>query len=319
VRDALTGLVEAGKPFDLETRKDDWAAALREWNPVSFQEKGGHRVAVPLAAGDGLVGVMVVADRVAGVPFSEEEMDLLGVVAGQVQAALVNMDLSERLGQMRELEAFQTMSAFFVHDLKNTASTLSLTLENMPRHFNDPSFREDAIRAVARSVSRIEALIRKLTALRQKLDIRPRQASLNSLAQQTVAALADAINPRPALDLGNVPDLSFDPEQMEKVLTNLLLNARDASDPGREISVSTRMHGGMAVLAVADSGCGMSRRFIEESLFRPFKSTKKDGMGIGLFQSRMIVEAHGGKIEVESEEGVGSIFRVRLPVGRAGS
>jgi signal transduction histidine kinase len=59
----------------------------------------------------------------------------------------------------------------------------------------------------------------------------------------------------------------------------------------------------------------MSREFLEKNLFKPFQTTKKAGLGIGLFQCKMIVEAHRGKIEVESEEGKGSNFRILLPIG----
>jgi len=65
---------------------------------------------------------------------------------------------------------------------------------------------------------------------------------------------------------------------------------------------------------VIDDGCGMSREFMQRSLFHAFRTTKKQGTGIGLFHSRKIVEAHGGRIEVESEEGKGSTFRVVLPL-----
>jgi hypothetical protein len=81
-----------------------------------------------------------------------------------------------------------------------------------------------------------------------------------------------------------------------------------------EIQVSTSPRDGWAMVSVSDNGCGMSKEFMEQSLFRPFKTTKKQGMGIGLFQSKMIVEAHQGRIEVESEEGRGSVFRVFLPL-----
>jgi signal transduction histidine kinase len=60
----------------------------------------------------------------------------------------------------------------------------------------------------------------------------------------------------------------------------------------------------------------MTKEFMENSLFRPFKTTKRQGMGIGLFHSKMIVEAHGGKIEVESEIGKGTMFKVYLPIGK---
>jgi len=70
------------------------------------------------------------------------------------------------------------------------------------------------------------------------------------------------------------------------------------------------------VLSVSDNGCGMSKQFVERSLFHQFQTTKKLGLGIGLFHSKRIIEAHRGKIEVESEEGQGSTFRVLLPVKR---
>ena len=97
-------------------------------------------------------------------------------------------------------------------------------------------------------------------------------------------------------------------------MTNLVLNARDALGPGGRIRVRTELVGGSVVLTVTDNGCGMSAAFLKDSLFRPFQSTKKKGLGIGMFQSRMIVEAHGGSIRVESETGKGSTFRVSLPV-----
>ena len=80
------------------------------------------------------------------------------------------------------------------------------------------------------------------------------------------------------------------------------------------ISIETGQNNGWAVLAVKDSGCGMSPDFLKRSLFRPFQTTKKNGFGIGMFQSKMIVEAHKGRIEVESELGKGTTFRVLLPL-----
>jgi hypothetical protein len=68
------------------------------------------------------------------------------------------------------------------------------------------------------------------------------------------------------------------------------------------------------VLAVSDNGCGMDPDFLNRSLFRPFQTTKKNGLGIGLFQSKMIVEAHLGKINVESQPGKGTTFRIALPL-----
>ena len=92
-----------------------------------------------------------------------------------------------------------------------------------------------------------------------------------------------------------------------------MLNARDAVGPRGQIDIQTEHVGSNVVLSVTDNGCGMSEDFLKDSLFRPFQSTKKSGLGIGMFQSRMIVEAHGGSIRVESETGKGSTFQVNLP------
>ena len=82
---------------------------------------------------------------------------------------------------------------------------------------------------------------------------------------------------------------------------------------GGRIQVRTDHHGGRIALSVTDNGCGMSPEFLRDSLFRPFQSTKSKGLGIGMFQSRMVVEAHGGSIEVESESGKGTTVRVSFP------
>ncbi len=136
----ITTLRNHRDPVDLETSKEDWAVALRRANPTGFRN-GGGRVGVPLIGGGQLLGVIALGDRVEGMFFSVQDFDLLRCVGDQVAAGLLNAQLSQKLLQAKELEAFQTMSAFFVHDLKNTASTLNLMLQNLPVHFDNPEFR----------------------------------------------------------------------------------------------------------------------------------------------------------------------------------
>jgi signal transduction histidine kinase len=111
-----------------------------------------------------------------------------------------------------------------------------------------------------------------------------------------------------------LPKVCIDPLQIQKVITNLMLNAREALGQAGQIRVETTQRNGWVVLAVVDNGCGMSPEFIQERLFRPFQTTKKKGIGIGMFHCKMIVEAHRGRIEVESESGKGTAFRVLLPI-----
>ena len=98
------------------------------------------------------------------------------------------------------------------------------------------------------------------------------------------------------------------------LLQIFLLNARDAVGSDGQIRIQTAQHEGRALLSIADNGCGMSPNFVRNSLFRPFQTTKKQGLGIGMFQSKMIVEAHRGEIHVESKPGKGTRFGITLPL-----
>lgn len=314
---AVGELIEAfgqrAEPVDLDASKTEWAAALRRSHPDEFR-KGGNRVCVPMMVGSDFLGVILLGDRVSGVPFTTQDFDLLKCVGDQLAASLLNIQLSHRLMQGHEMEAFQTMSAFFVHDLKNTASTLSLMLQNLPGNFNDPAFREDAMRGISKTVSHINDLISRLGLLRKELGIQPVSADLNAVVTEALANLAGAPRVELIKDLQPLPSTHLDPLQIQSVVTNLVLNAQDALPEGGQIRVATSQRNGWLILAVSDTGCGMKPEFVQRNLFRPFQTTKKKGIGIGMFQSKMIVEAHRGRIEVQSEVGKGTSFRVLLPV-----
>jgi len=111
-----------------------------------------------------------------------------------------------------------------------------------------------------------------------------------------------------------LPPVPADPEHLSTVVTNLLLNAREAVGRDGRVTVATSVVDGRAVLAVSDTGRGMSAEFMRTSLFRPFQTTKKKGLGIGMFQSKLIVEAHRGVLQVQSTPGHGTTFRLLLPL-----
>ena len=300
-------------PFDLDRSTEPWAAALREQNSATFRE-GGHRICVPIVAGDQALGMILLADRVNGIPFTLEELDLLKCIGNHLAASLLGIQLTQKLMVLKEHEAFKAVSTFFAHDLKNAASTLSLMLRNLPVHFDDPEFRQDVQRGISKTVDHMNHLINRLSLLRQQPEIKSVASDLNKV----VTAALSKWPPSPGVEISSnllpIPTLLFDPEQIESVVTNLILNARDAVGQRGRIHVETGHQNGWAILTVSDDGCGMSSEFVRDSLFRPFKSTKKDGTGIGMFQCKTVIEAHRGKMEVESELGKGTSFRVLLPI-----
>lgn len=313
VRELLRHFQAETDPVDLDTKDADWSEMLKEIHPRKFPAGGGHRVCLPLVNSGDVHGFITIGDRVGGAVFSTEDYDMLTCIAGHASASILRAQLSRKLLMVKQLEAFQTMAAFFVHDLKNAASTLNLMLKNLPVHFDDPAFREDALRGVGKTVSHINHLVSRLTSLRQELKIQPTNTDFNALVNASIVGAVGASNTQVVTQFSQVGDVRLDPEQISKVIANLILNALESTPGAAPIRVETRQDEASVILSVTDEGCGMSADFLNRSLFRPFQTTKKNGLGIGMFQSKMIVESHGGRIAVSSEVGRGTTFQIYLP------
>jgi putative PEP-CTERM system histidine kinase len=324
----IRAMADQTLPVDLAGREDDWAADLKRTYGFEETKESRIRYCVPLNAAGQLIGIMTLSEKVFYEPLSFEESELVKTIADQAAAGLLNLRLSERLRKTRELEAFQSMSAFFMHDLKNLASKLSLVTQNLPVYMDNPDFRADALKTISQSVAKINTMSSRLSLLSQKLELAFRETDLNELIKAAVSDAKGYVSIPVLQHLDIVPLLPIDREQIHKVMENLLMNASDALNSGDSIlnsgikytvpgiTVATRCRDNWTEISIRDTGCGMSREFIEKSLFRPFQTTKKQGMGIGLYHCKTIVEAHGGRIEVESEEGRGTTFRVLLPMAR---
>ena len=312
-RELITHFQSHPEPAEIETATGNWAATLRRWHPAVFPN-GGSRVCLPIVSRGEILGLITLGDRVGGAAFTLQDFDLLKCAGDHAAASLLNVQLSQKLLQAKELEAFQTMAAFFVHDLKNAASTLNLMLQNLPVHFDDPAFREDALRGVSKTVTHINRLIGRLSLLRHEQKIQPAPADLNDVVTEAIAGLESGPDFTLEKELSPLAKIPFDREQIAKVVTNLVLNARESSPAKAHVRIVTSQSAEWVAVAVTDHGCGMSAEFIKNSLFRPFQTSKKTGLGIGLFQSKMIVEAHGGRLTVASEPGRGTTFQVLLPI-----
>jgi len=232
-------------------------------------------------------------------------------------SVLLNIRFAGELAHAKELEAFRTMSAFFVHDLKNAAASLNLMLKNLPVHFDDPAFRQDTLRAIGNTAQRIDGMIARLSEFRTSADAVRVDTDLNQLVTATLDSVAGTPGIQLVSELQAVPVIRADRDQLQSVVTNLILNARDAVGSSGRIEVRTEHRAGRVVLSVTDTGCGMSPVFVRESLFRPFQSTKNKGLGLGMFQSRSIVVAHGGSMQVESTVGKGTSIHASFPVDGA--
>jgi len=213
------------------------------------------------------------------------------------------------------MQAFHRLSSFVMHDLKNMTSMLSIVAQNAEKHLHNPEFQKDALQTISEAVARMKKMIHSLSDVPDQLKLQTRELDLNELLDDAVEKACCSIKDlRVERRLGRLPAVQVDPDEIRKVVDNLLLNAFEAMDGASRVEVATEAKDDHVVFSVRDNGQGMTKEFMEKSLFQPFKSTKKKGLGIGLYQCKAIVEAHGGWIDVVSEPGEGSTFSVHLPV-----
>jgi signal transduction histidine kinase len=181
-------------------------------------------------------------------------------------------------------------------------------------HFDDPNFRADTLRGIEETTNRINQIIERLSSLRIKPELEQLEVDLNRLVEEAMQGVNGASGVEFTKELQPIPKLIGDVEQLRSVVTNLLLNAHDAVGENGHIKIKTAALDGWISVSVTDDGCGMTPAFVRDSLFRPFKTTKKKGLGIGMFQAKMIVQAHGGRIRVQSDAGKGTTFHILLPL-----
>ncbi len=331
--DFLDWLFVLSQPIQLgdpRLKKKAGAAVTRQRD--RFHELG-LVVLVPLVTKRKLIGLLAFGPSRSGEPYSDVDLELLEAIGNHLSMAILNATLSQELVINRELEFMHKVSSFVVHDLKNSVSTLSMLLENAAHNMEDPQFRESMIRTIAGTVERMNGLMGKIRTIPKDMELDRQFQDVNLVVQEAVfKTKIDQLDRVEYIeDLQDIPPARVDRDYLEKVLTNLLINAVEAMPSGGRLKVATRVvqngtepgkggrtdAGRWVQIEVADSGEGMSQEFINRRLFRPFQTTKKKGLGIGLYQCREAVEAHGGHIEVVSTEKKGTVFTIRLPIGHS--
>lgn len=273
----------------------------------------GFVLAVPLRTQGRLVGVLLVGAEQTGAPYTQEDLDLLTTLGEQAASATATVQLSERLAQSRAFEAFNRLSSFIIHDLKNSVSALSMLTQNARKHFDDPEFRVGALGTLTRTVERMQKLVGRLSTRQAASELEFESVLLDELARDTAASMSMGPALHLTLALDSASSVRGDGDAIQRVIQNLITNAVEATDGEGTVTVRVCRQDGMVACAVTDTGCGMTDEFVRTSLFVPFQTTKKGGWGIGLYQAREIMTAHAGRIEVSSQEGHGTTVTLLFP------
>ncbi|MDH5545621.1 MAG: PEP-CTERM system histidine kinase PrsK [Gammaproteobacteria bacterium] len=282
--------------------------------PQWLKDQDSAWLVVPLMLQTQLYGFIILANPRAPRQFNWEDIDLLKTAGRQVAIHLAQARSALALAESRQFEAFNRLSAYVMHDLKNLMSQLGLVVKNAEKHKHNPAFVDDAINTVENAVARMNRLLAQLktgTLSSEKAERVPLSEILSTVVK-------DKATSRPVPELnGGVEELFViaDKDRLVSNIGHLVQNAQDATPPNGKITVSIARESGNAVICVTDTGSGMDENFIRNRLFKPFDSTKGlTGMGIGAHEVRQFIEDMGGSVSVRSTLGEGTTFRLELPL-----
>ena len=270
---------------------------------------------VPLLVGDELLGFVVLARPQIALKLNWEVLDLLKTAGRQAAGYLAQMQATEALLDARKFEAFNRMSAFVVHDLKNIVAQLSLMLKNAERLHDNREFQQDMLLTVESSLEKMRRLMLQL----REGATPPGGSRGVELAPIFQRLEASAKAQGRVLDATEVDSLATrgHADRLERVLGHLVQNSLDATPATGRVWIKAERFSGQIKIEVGDTGAGMTEEFLRTRLFRPFNTTKHNGMGIGTYESSQYIRELGGSLAVTSEPGKGTTITVLLPVFEA--
>ena len=267
---------------------------------------------VPLIVLDELIGFVVLTAPHASTEVNWEVRDLLKTASRQAATFLAQMNATEALLEARKFDAFNRMSAFVVHDLKNIVTQLSLMMQNARRLQDNPEFRQDMLTTVENSLEKMRQLILQLREGETPVGVQC-GVELTPIVQR-LQAMSAARGRSLEVKIVDTLTASGHEDRLSRVLGHFVQNAFDAAPGHGHVWMSLERAGSMAKIVVGDNGHGMTQEFVRTRLFRPFHTTKPNGMGIGAYESFQYVRELGGSIDVQSEVDRGTVMSISLPL-----
>ena len=313
-KDLFQWIVNYGRPFYLNELSE---LELNLELPIKRENlKTEQIVFSALVNRKNLIGFLVCWTR-DGFRLSLEEMKILEQLSTGMAVSMSNFLLAEELIEAREIQSYNRLAAFLFHDIKNILSGLNLILENAKGKIQDPRYQVELLNSLENTVKRMFSLVEKLKFAKVDKQSNFLPSSIGNVLRRIIAEmkLDSKKDIRLETVIKDTPDpLLIDAEGIHRVICNLILNALDAMPNGGKLFIRAFPASRHYQIEVEDTGKGMTSQFINQNLFKPFASTKKNGLGIGLYQSREIIRAHGGTIQVKSKVNSGTTFTVRIPM-----
>lgn len=265
----------------------------------------------PMVCQKKLIGMIAISQPPQSPNVTFEDRDLMSNVTDQIASQILLHLQEEVISSNKQMETYNRLSAFIMHDLNNVIAQLALITRNAERHKNNPAFIDDMVKTVGNSVNRMLDLVQKFKP--QHSEVREPLSAL-ALCQSLIQECSDK-QPLPLLDSQHDFKISADPNKMRLAIKNLIRNAQEATQSDGRVTLNLECdpEAREGRLLITDTGEGMSAEFISNELFKPFSTTKIDnGVGIGAHLTRSYLEHLGAQLQVESEVGAGTTFIVRF-------
>jgi len=285
---------------------------LSQWQA----EQNNISLIIPLFRQNDLVAFVALTKAKVHKQLIWEDHDLLKTVGMQLTNALALSHASDALSRSRQFEAYNRLSAYLVHDLKNLVAQISLIVKNAEKHKYNPEFIDDSIETLKNVVYKIEHLLNQLKKGQVKTD----NKIIVNLAEVIKDVAIQQAGNKPALQLTSNQDkieVLGEKEKITAILGHLVQNAQEATAENGIVSLELSKDENQAIIKVIDNGSGMDNKFIAERLFKPFDTTKGNaGMGIGVYEAHDYIVKQSGSCDVESKLGVGTTFTIKLPLAK---
>ncbi|NMH59230.1 XrtA/PEP-CTERM system histidine kinase PrsK [Alteromonas ponticola] len=246
-----------------------------------------------------------------------EVRDYLTAVTDQVATYILHNEAAMTVAENAQFAAFNRMSAFVLHDLKNVMAQIDLILCNAEQHKSNPEFIDDTFETLHYTKARMDKMLRQLTEKNVDKVGLDSAEKLSSIIAAVIDSKCQQSLPLPTIANIEEAAVVVDPDKFANVVYHIISNAQQATPDEGSIIVQLELdhENGRQLVRIEDSGCGMDKAFIEERLFKPFDTTKGNaGMGIGAYDAKNYMESIGGKLFVTSEVGKGTCFTLAFPL-----
>jgi len=278
-----------------------------------------QELVVPCLLEDRLIAIFVLGRKLSEDHYTDEDIHLLEILGSQAAMALdhtrsyemirADLEVAERqLARSQRLASLGTLTAGVTHEIRNPLTVIRSETERLANKERDLSYLQQFSGLLLKHIDRISGIVQRMLSMAKEKETREAEVDLQELITASLS-LVDLQQVQATKDFELVPMIKGDPVALEEIFVNLIQNAVQAMSGQGQLTLRTYIDDGRAVVEVTDTGKGIPKE-IQEKIFDPFFSTRHEGVGLGLSIAYRIIREHGGDIQIDSEAGQGTTFRI---------